>query len=417
MVKNKNIQKRIMAIVLTLVISLTSFANGIIYSKRIYTLQVTADNDFLSPAVISMGNGEQVKIAFDEMSHDYKRLTYHIEHCNPDWTTSDELIESEYLEGFNDNVIDDYNNSINTTVPYTHYSFYIPNDKCKIKLSGNYRVTVNNDDTGERLLEARFRIVDQQTDLDINVTTNTDIDINKKHQQLTMTLRYKNLEITNPDAELYTIITQNNREDNMRVNVKPDIRNRDGMEWSHNRELIFDGGNEYRKYEILSLSHPTMGIERMEWDGDYFHAFPFADEPRSNYVYDEDANGSFYIRNSDNKENDVTSDYVFVNYRLTTDSKPNSSIILDGRWTTHSDNNRYLMNYDEDTKTFNLQLLQKQGYYSYQYLIKDNNGRKSLLESEGNFFQTENRYQVYIYYKGMGGRMWQLVGYRQLTFK
>ena len=75
------------------------------------------------------------------------------------------------------------------------------------------------------------------------------------------------------------------------------------------------------------------------------------------------------------------------------------------------------MKYDEDTKTFNLQLLQKQGYYSYQYLIKDNNGRKSLLESEGNFFQTENRYQVYIYYKGMGGRMWQLVGYRQLTFK
>ena len=417
MVIIRNIHKRLQAIALLLATSLVSLANGIIYSNKINTLQVTADNDFLSPAVITMGYGQQVKIAFDEMSHDYRRLTYHIEHCNPDWTTSDKLLESEYLEGFNDNVIDNYNNSINTTVLYTHYSFYIPNERCQIKLSGNYRVTVKDDDTGERLLEARFRIVDPKTDLAINVKTNTDIDVNSKYQQLSMTLGYQALNITNPDEEIFTIVTQNDREDNMRVNVRPNVRNRHGMEWSHNRELIFDGGNEYRKYEILSLSHPTMGIETMEWDGQYYHASTFTDEPRTNYVYDEDADGSFYIRNSENKENDITSDYVFVNYRLTTDNKPKSPIMIDGRWTTHADKNRYVMKYDEETRTYCLQLLQKQGYYSYQYLSEDNNGEKKLLKSEGNFFETENRYQVYIYYKRIGERMWQLVGFRQLIFK
>ena len=254
-------------------------ANGTIYSNNINTLQVMVDNDFLSPTVVTMGKGQTVRIGFDEMSHETRRLTYHITHCNPDWTPSAELLESDYLEGFNDNVIDDYENSINTTVPYTHYRFAIPNDRCRMKLSGNYRITVFDDDSGERLLEARFRIVDQKTDLSLNMTTNTDIDVNKSHQQLSMTLGYRKLNITNPDEEILTIVTQNEREDNMRFNVRPTMRNAFGMEWSHNRELIFNGGNEYRKFETLSLSHPTMGIEEISWDGTHYNAFPFKAEP------------------------------------------------------------------------------------------------------------------------------------------
>ena len=37
------------------------------------------------------------------------------------------------------------------------------------------------------------------------------------------------------------------------------------------------------------------------------------------------------------------------------------------------------------------------------------------LPSEGNFFQTENRYQAMVYYKGTGERTWRLVGYQQVS--
>ncbi|MGM9699638.1 MAG: DUF5103 domain-containing protein [Prevotella sp.] len=392
-------------------------AQGKIFSKNVNTLEIVADDDFMSPPVITLDGEKKVNVSFDEMSHDYHRLIYHIEHCNPDWSTTTDLLESDFLEGFNDIVIDDYENSINTTVLYTHYSFTVPNEKCQLKLSGNYRITVIDDDSGEQLLEARLMIVDQKTDLMLNATTNTDIDVNKSHQQLSMTLNYHHLNVTNPDEEIFTIVTQNERNDNMRINVRPTMRNSEGMEWSHNRNLIFDGGNEYRKFETLSLSHPTMGIDEIWWDGANYNAFPFIAEPRRNYVYDVDANGAFYIRNSDNSENETTCDYVYVNYRLKTGDRPFGNVVINGKWTNHADKNLYVAKYNDEDDCYSLRILQKQGYYSYQYLFSDNNGNSSQLESEGNFHETENKYQAYVYFKGQGQRYWQLVGYRQLLFK
>ena len=392
-------------------------AQGKIFSKKVNTLQIVADDDFMSPPVITLDGEKKVKVSFDEMSHDFHRLIYHIEHCNPDWSTTTDLLESDFLEGFNDIVIDDYENSINTTVLYTHYSFTVPNERCQLKLSGNYRITVIDDDSGEQLLEARLMIVDQKTDLMLNATTNTDIDVNKSHQQLSMKLNYRHLNVTNPDEEIFTIVTQNERNDNMRINVRPTMRNSEGMEWSHNRDLIFDGGNEYRKFETLSLSHPTMGIDEIGWDGTNYNAFPFIAEPRRNYVYDVDANGAFYIRNSDNSENETTCDYVYVNYRLKTGDRPFGNVVINGKWTNHADKNLYVAKYNDEDDCYSLRILQKQGYYSYQYLLSDNNGNSSQLDSEGNFHETENRYQAYVYFKAQGKRYWQLVGYRQLLFK
>ena len=207
---------------------------------------------------------------------------------------------------------------------------------------------------------------------------------------------------------------QNNREDNWRWNVRPSAVSQNGLEWKHCKELIFDGGNEYRKFEVLDPSHPTMGIDRIFWDGEYYQAFPFLNEPRPNYLYDEDANGSFYLRNSDNRENDITSDYVWVNYRLRSPYMPDGDIVIDGRWTTE-DPETYLMEYDEDNKLYTATILQKLGYYSYQYLWFSEDDQSHPLPSEGNFYQTENQYQVLIYYKGTGERTWRLVAYDQLT--
>ena len=144
---------RLLTCTLALALYATGMAQGVIYSDRVNTLQVTVDDDFLSPTVVTMGKGQKVKIEFDEMSHDIRRLTYPITHCNPDWTPTTELIESDWMEGFNDVVIDNAENSINTTMLYTHYDFTIPNEQCRLKLSGNYIITVTDEDNDEKLIE------------------------------------------------------------------------------------------------------------------------------------------------------------------------------------------------------------------------------------------------------------------------
>lgn len=387
-----------------------------VYSRQIKTLQVVVNNDWLSPPVMTLGGDDVLNISFDELSHEYRRFTYHIDHCEKDWSVSQEIFESDFLNGFNDNPIEDYQNSLNTTVLYTHYTLRLPNDKCSLKMSGNYRLTVLDEDGG-KVAEAKFMVVEPLANIGMTCTTNTDIDVNKNHQQLSLTVGYGALSVTNHDEQIGIVVTQNNRDDNARKDIRPNIISNKGLEWMHNRMLIFDAGNEYRKYEVLDVSHPTMGIDRIDWDGHNYNVFPFTDEPRMNYLYDEDANGSFYIRNSDNVENDCISEYVYVHYRLKSPELSGGRIYIDGEWTTDDDKENYVMNYNAADGMYHATVMQKQGYYSYRYMLTDNTGQVSIPQTEGSFYQTENRYQAYVYYKETGGRTWRLVGYRQLEFK
>ena len=97
------------------------WAGNKIYSERFKSLTSMVNNDWKNRPVMTLGTTDVLHIGFDELSHNYHRLTYHLEHCEADWKASEELFESDWLEGFNDNQIEDYQNSVNTTVLYTHY--------------------------------------------------------------------------------------------------------------------------------------------------------------------------------------------------------------------------------------------------------------------------------------------------------
>ena len=402
---------------LVLLSALQAFGKSKVYSPEVKTLQVVVNQDWLSPPVMKLGSGDILNVGFDELSHTYHRYIYKLEHCEADWSPSEGLFESDWLEGFNNNPIEEYENSLNTTVLYTHYSLTIPNDRCTVKMSGNYRLHVYDEDNDEEeVLCAEFRVVEPLMNVGLSVTTNTDVDFNASHQQVSMTVVYNNVSITNEEEQLWTVVMQNGREDNQKSNAKPNYVQQGKMQWEHNRELIFDAGNEYHKFEVLDVTHPTMGIDILRWDGHYYQAYPFANGPRRSYLYDQDANGAFYIRNSDNIENDRTCDYVYMNYKMIVDRPYESEVIIDGNWTT-DDDDTYIMTYDEQDKSYHARILQKQGYYSYQYLLRDAEGRTHIMPEEGSFFETENRYQAFVYYKGTGARTWRLVGYQQIVLR
>ncbi len=385
-----------------------------IYSPQVKSLQVVVNQNWQSLPVMKLNSADRLYVGFDELSHDYHRYICHIERCEADWTTATEMFESDWLNGFNDLIVDDYEHSINTTVPYTHYQFSLPNDQCHLKMSGNYRLHIQEDGTDEDVLTVEFMVTEQSMQLSMTATTNTDQDTNGRHQQVSMSIGYMNHSVVRPDEQIQTVVMQNGREDNCRRNVRPAFVNQNGQEWSHAMEYIFDAGNEYRKYEVLDPTHPTMGIDYIRWDGDHYQVFPYISEPRPNYLYDEDADGAFYIRNSDNRENDIISDYVWINYRLKSDPVSDGYIVIDGQWTTEN-SETYRMTYDENAGMYTASILQKQGYYSYQYLWEDSRGTRRPLPSEGNFYPTENRYQAFIYFKEVGGRTWRLTAFGQIT--
>lgn len=412
-------------ILLTLLTSLITCANAQrheVYDPDIKSLQVVAGQNWMSLPIIKLrGNSPNdiINIGFDDLTHSYHRYVYKIEHCDADWTVSDQLFTSDYIEGFADgNTIDDNEESINTNVLYTHYKLRIPNEDCQLKMSGNYKLTVYDENyNNRRVFTACFMVVEPQMGLQLSVTTNTDIDFNKAHQQVSMQLSYGNINVTDPTSQIKTAVMQNGRWYNAKLNAKPQYIMPNGLKWEHNRELIFPAGNEYHKFEVLDVSHPTMGIDRIDWDGSNYNVYPFMCEPRLNYIYDEDANGAFYIRNSDNVENDISSEYVFVHYRLKCPQKVNGAVYLNATWTNDWFTPEYQMTYNDANQCYEATIMQKQGYYSYQFVMLDNSGTVQIMPTEGSFYQTENKYQALVYYRGQGERTDRLVAYQEVQIK
>ena len=411
---------------ITVLLSLLCCASAItaqrheILDRQLHTLQVVVNDDPLLPPIMNLGGGNHLEIGFDEFSHEYHRYIYKVEHCNADWSPSTEIFESDYMNGFNGEPIEDYEKSFNTTVLYTHYSLRIPNENISLKLSGNYKLTVYNDEGDEPVpvLTACFSLVEPGVGIGATVSNNTDIDFNKSHQQVDFSVNYGLVKVIDPHRELKTVVMQNRRWDNCVVNPKPNIQAANKIEFTHNRQLIFPAGNEYHKFEILDVHIPTLNVDRMEWFDPYYHATLYPNQTARNYLYDEDQNGAFIIRNSDDEDVATTCDYVFTHFTLKSPQLPGGEVYLNGEWTYNRFIPEYRMTYNRETQAYEATALLKQGYYNYNYLfVPDGETQGNSGRTDGNFYETENEYIILVYHRPNGGRYDKLVGYRRMNFK
>lgn len=403
-----------------------------VYHPMIHTLQTTVNDDWLHDDVITLGTDDWVTISFDHFTHDYRRFIYKIVHCNADWTPSD-LFEVDYMDGFNNQPIEDYENSLNTTMLYTHYRLNLPNDNIQFKVSGNYRVEIfldENDDENEENSEFRiqnsgltpvatacFRVVEPRMGLNVSVTTNTDIDTNLSHQQVAFTLNYTPGEVMDPATEIKPYVYQNNRTDNMVSLVKPTYVSPGRLEYRHNRALIFPAGNEYRRFEVINMHYATQGVDEISYFAPYYHATLLPDAPRRNYSYDEDHDGRYFIRYNMAQDTDIEADYLFVHFTLNMPRRTGGNFYLTGEFTYNDFDPTCQATYNDDAQAYEATLLLKQGAYDFMYLwVPEGSTAGQTGPAEGNFYEAENEYQVYIYHRPFGGRYDRLVAAQQVKF-
>ncbi len=388
------------------------------FVDNLQTIQVKANGEWGEPPVILLGGNNYVEISFDDLQHDYVRYTYTITHCNADWTQSD-LYEGDYMTGINgSDVLDDYGQSVSTEMAYNHYFFRLPNSEHRLLVSGNYKVDIFEDGDDNPVATACFCILEPKVGIDISVNANTDIDTYEHHQQVDFNINYQTYATSNPETEFMPVVLQNNRWDNRVCGIKPSyIRSRQ-LVYVHNRSLIFSAGNEYRRFEILNKYVPTMRVDAMQYEEPYYHAYILEDLQRINYKYDQDQDGRFLIRNTDDVDNETESDYFYTHFRLKMPQIANGCLYLNGDLTNGRFEERYRMHYNLIDHQYELTLPLKQGSYNYQYLfVRDGETVGQTASCEGDYFQTENEYHIYVYHRAFGARYDRLVGFQSVTFK
>lgn len=406
--------KRFLLFLIALLPAILSHGRHKVFSGNIRTLQVTLNDNPLLPPVLTLGKSSFLRISWDEMSHDYHRYTYRIVHCTRNWESTPDLFESDYLEGINDLPVEDYETSFNTTQIYTHYSLTFPNRDASVLLSGNYKLLVfdeDNEDDGP-VIEVRFRVVENEMSLSTQVSSNTDIDVNESHQQVSLRLNYGAIGVTDPYSQIHAVVMQNRSELNTVAGVRPDINKANGLEWKHCQELIFPAGNEYAKFEILDMHVSGMNVDNMQWHEPYYHATLWANTVPRSYSSQEDRNGAFYPRTKNQENNNTEAEYVIVHFALEA-PRLSKDVYVSGEWSNGDIAPQCLMQYHEDTQSYEASVLLKQGYYDFRYITQDG----STEGVWGNFWQTENEYQTFIYFKEQGGRYDRIVGYSCVNTK
>jgi len=387
-----------------------------IYKPSIHTVQLYRDGWKLSYPIIDLNSELALELSFDDISSDIANYYYKIVHCNFDWTPS--LInEGDYTDGFLPSQITDYSMSFNTYVSYIHYTLKLPNDDFGFLISGNYALIVFEDmDETKVAFIKKFMISEAQ----VNVTASVDRPIlsmyrNNSHE-VNFSVESGSYQIDNPYNEVLVAVLQNGRWDQSIMNLEPLFDKNGILEYTFQMENIFLAGNEYRWFDIKSMRYQSPYIKSIEYSEGIFNVDLFPDPIKAGgrYFYEEDLNGKYFVEIQEEDKDDTNADYVNVNFSLPLDAP-----MIDGDFyvmgalsgSSYSSNNKMKFNFE--TKSYELSLLLKQGYYNYRYEYLQHGkiaGDASI--TEGNFYETENDYLILVYHRGSSSRYDRLIGYQ-----
>lgn len=420
-----NIAKKILLLLIFsgalqgLALDLPHVLHNTIYSDQIKTVEMYRDGWKLSNPIISLNSGEKLVFSFDDLSNVRHNYYYTIYHCDRHWRVS-KLSQQEYLDSFTDFPLTDSEYSINTTVGYINYLLKLPNDDVPILYSGNYVLVVfDRDEPEQPLITWRFYVLEPKVSIDARIRRATFDPLNGENQEIDFRINHGSFAIQDPLSDIQVVLKQNKRDDNAISTLKPMFFGNGVLEYDYDRENTFPGGNEFRFFEIRGIKYPGEGVENIAFHSPLYHAtlIPGLLRTNSRYSFYKEMNGNFFIEVYNKSYPDVESDYQFVHFTLKMDQPlPGGGVYVFGQLSNWQCTQMNRMQWNFDTQCYELTMLLKQGYYNYQFAYKDDKEQAAKPENlEGSHFETENDYQIFVYYGRITDRYDRLIGYQKFN--
>jgi hypothetical protein len=233
------------------------------------------------------------------------------------------------------------------------------------------------------------------------------------YQQVEFAISHPYFPIQSPFNDLKVVVSQNGRRDNEVTVTRPLRIMSNEIIFEHNRDLIFDAGNEYRRFETVSVSYLGMNVVGYEYYEPYYHALLNTDFPRCDmsYIFDQTQHGRYVVRESNAEDSNLEADYIATHFTLATDKIPGGNVYIDGELTHHIYDENSIMTYNEQSQQYENVMLLKQGSYNYMYVFVPNGSKRATLApTEGNYYPTINEYLIKVYHRPPGERYDRLIG-------
>ena len=410
-------------------LSLLAQTHTRVFNEQVRTLRVERKVWLLENGVVDGSEPDNtLHISFDEMSHDVHFYTYTVVMMNGGMSATASLnggmLSSEYLRGFTTRDIADYEHSINTSREYTHYWFDFPNEDMALTKSGNYRLTIYEDGNPDnRVAEVDFCVVEPMVKIETKVRANTDIEFNGRYQQVDVDVNLQNLTNNLQPSEFRVVVTQNNRLDNAVTMTQPTFVEPNRLRYINNKALIFEAGNEYHHFDAFSCFYAGYGIDRVYYEMGDYHALLFPNEiTKGQYIHEFDSDGRYVVNAERTNDSDTEAEYMWVYWTVPAEQPWfDGALYVGGEIFGNELSLRNRMQYDAEAKVYWLTALVKQGGYDFQYWFvpksQESRAKSQGVQQktttqrvDGSYWQTENEYAVYVYWRPFGARYDRLIG-------
>ncbi|HBK83089.1 MAG TPA: DUF5103 domain-containing protein, partial [Flavobacterium sp.] len=336
---------------------------------------------------------------------------YTITQYNHDWKPTN-LAKVEYLQGLDNQRIITYENSYNTLQTYSHYVQQFPNRFNKIIKSGNYMIKIFNDDS-ELVFSRKFVVYEDIIRIPAVVRKSRTLQTIQSKQNLDFTINLGDAIFQNPKQNIKVSIFQNARWDTAIHNIAPQYTIGNELVYRYNEETQFWGGNEFLNFENSTIRATNNTVLRYT-AGDIYNTHLYANQERKNraYTYFPDINGRFLIYNRDAQNAAIQADYTWVYFTLNASSPYlDKAIYVGGLFNNYAKTDEYKMEYNKESGYFEKAILMKQGFYNFEYTVTNSDGIVDQEDAvDGNFFQTENKYNIVVYFRGNNDRYDRVIG-------
>ena len=354
---------------------------------------------------------EGFQFQFDDLFGDEANYFYTLTHCDYNWNES-ELSKSEYIDGFDDQRIQNYENSFNTLQLYSHYTLNFPNKFTRFKVTGNYILTILNN-SKEVVFSRKFILYEDLVSVPMQVKRARNGKVIDYKQNLEFSVKSETLQFQNPLNNVKIMLLQNGNFNTAIKNVKPMYTIGNDLIYKYDSETQFWAGNEFLNFDNKDIRAVNNTVGKVTSNQTY-NSVLYTNQARKNqlYTFFPDVNGNFFVRNLNAENNYVEADYAWVFFSLSApDYFGKKNIYVNGMFNNYRLAEENKMDYNAKTGLYEKALFIKQGFTNFQYEIADKNGNVDAENAvDGNFYQTENQYTALIYYRENGQRYDRVVG-------